>query len=102
MDLAGHDRFKSSGRRADPPDACLRIGEALLGAAWAALASARVESVDIHLRSGSDIRGVIAVRIDGAIAEASVRAGQWTHAFGVEDVVLVRHTPRGGRRGECG
>ena len=96
MDLGGHERF-GIGQPALRETAGFRTGTALLAAAWSALASARVESVTIHLRSGPVIEGVLQLRMDGAIAEASTRAGQFSHAFAVEDVVMIRHIPRGGR-----
>lgn len=70
----------------------------LIATAWAALATARAETVDIHLRSGTTVHGVMALRVDGPIGEASTRAGQWTHVFALEEVMLVQHVPRGGRR----
>lgn len=76
----------------------LKVGESLLATAWVALASARAEAVDIHLRSGAMVTNAIAVRINGAIGEASTRRGHWTHAFAIADVVMVRQIPRGGRR----
>lgn len=100
MDLAGHDRFsRSSASQAD----LAQMGESLLAAGWAALASARAESIDIHLRHGPVITGVLAVRIDARLAEAATTctvSGQlvWTHMFAVEDARMVQFTPRGGRR----
>jgi hypothetical protein len=96
MDLGGHERF-GGGRAIQRETAAFRTGTALLATAWSALASARVESVMIHLRSGPVIEGVLQLRMDGAIAEASTRSGQYSHAFAVEDVVMIRHVPRGGR-----
>lgn len=97
MDLGGHDRFgaKAASFR---DTAAVRNGTALLATAWSALASSRVESVNIHLRSGPVIEGVLQLRMDGAIAEASTRPGHFSHAFAVEDVVMIRHIPRGGKR----
>lgn len=97
MDLGGHDRFGAASASLRGT-AAQRTGTALLATAWSALASSRVESVTIHLKSGPVIEGVLQLRMDGAIAEASTRPGQYSHAFAVEDVVMVRHTPRGGRR----
>ncbi len=88
MDLSGHDHFV----RAGP------LGQTMLAAGWAALASARAESLDIHLRGGQVIQAALAVRVDGRIAEASVQRGQWTHVFCIDDVTMVRIVPRGGRR----
>ena len=93
MDLAGHQMFRDAGARAESPGS---VGRALLARGWAALESARAESVDIQLRSGPLVRGVIALRVDGQVAEASTRRGEWTHAFALEDVALVRNNPRGG------
>jgi hypothetical protein len=62
-----------------------------------ALASTRTEAVDIHLRTGHLIEHALAVRVNGRLGEAACRAGQWTHAFAVEDVVLIRCVPRGAR-----
>jgi len=74
------------------------IGQALLAVAWAALAAVESEAVDIHLKSGAVVPGAIALRLHGAVAEASTRRGTWTHTFAAEEVVLVQHVPRGGRR----
>ncbi len=99
MDLAGHHRFSTNadGRNSPGVDRW-RTGELLIATAWAALAASRVETVDIHLRSGAIIHGAMAVRVDGPLGEASTRAGQWTHVFALEEVMLVQHVPRGGRR----
>jgi len=99
MDLAGHHRFTTDaqgegGAAADRQ----RTGALLLASAWAALATARAETVDLHLRTGLVIKAALAVRVDGPLGEASTRAGQWTHMFALEDVMLVHHVPRGGRR----
>lgn len=75
--------------------ACTGAAARLLAFGWAALAGGRAEAVDIRLREGGAIDGVLALRIDGGVAEASTRAGVWTHAFRVEDVVLVRAVARG-------
>jgi hypothetical protein len=96
MDLGGHERFGAAG--VSPRDTpALRTGTALLASAWSALASSRVESVNIHLRSGPVIEGVLQLRMDGAIAEASTRPGHFSHSFAVDDVVLIRHFARGGK-----
>jgi hypothetical protein len=97
MDLGGHDRFKGASAQLRDT-AAVRIGTALLAAGWSALASSKVESVTIHLRSGPIIEGVMQLRMDGAIAEASTQPGRYSHAFAVEDVVMIRHIPRGGTR----
>lgn len=103
MDLGGHQRFREGMGHADarvcetrPAEGRGNIGRALLARAWAALESGRAESVDIHLASGPLLRGVIALRVEGQVADASTRRGEWTHAFGLEDVALVRSNPRGG------
>ena len=100
MVLAGHRRFREGGERSDreaPGSAGSgAVGRALLARAWAALESTRAESVDIQLRSGGLVRGVIAIRVDGQLADVSTRRGEWTHAFALEDVALVRSNPRGG------
>lgn len=98
MDLGGHNRFRESVDRPDARGGENRcgIGRALLARAWAALESGRAESVDIQLASGALLRGVIALRVEGQVADASVRRGEWTHAFGLEDVALVLSNPRGG------
>lgn len=99
MDLAGHHRFSTGSDGQGHACADRRqTGELLIATAWAALASARAETVDIHLRSGSVVHAVLAVRVDGPLGEASTRAGLWTHVFALEDVLLVHHVPRGGRR----
>lgn len=111
MDLSGHPRFLHSmsevssdhGRPAWSGDdrrrrEILCVGQALLASAWAALRASDIEAVDIHLKSGAVIAGAIALRLHGNIAEASIRLGQWTHAFSAEEVALVQHIPRGGRR----
>lgn len=95
MDLSGHQRFRESGDRADARGASA-IGRALLARAWAALESTRAESVDVQLRSGGLVRGVIALRVEGQVADASTRRGEWTHAFALDDVALIRSNPRGG------
>ncbi len=111
MDLSGHPRFLRPTEEAmDGPArptwtgedrrrreiAC--IGQALLASAWQALAASEAEAVDIHLKGGSVIAGAFALRLHGAVAEASTRRGLWTHAFAADEVVLVQHIPRGGRR----
>lgn len=96
MDLGGHQQFGTSAAFVRP-SAAAQTGAALLATAWSALASSRVESVSIHLRSGPVIDGVLQVRMDGPIAEAATRAEQYNHAFAVEDVVMIRHLPRGGK-----
>ncbi len=96
MDLGGHQRFGVGSAPAARESAAQRTGTALLATAWSALASSRVESVSIHLRSGPVIEGVLQIRMDGMIAEAATRTGHYTHAFAVEDVVLIRHVARGG------
>lgn len=110
MDLSGHPRFLRAATEVAGPgqdawtgeDRRRRdahcIGQALLAAAWAALSAGDVEAVDIHLKSGAVVAAVIALRLHGAIAEASTRRGLWTHAFAADEVVLVQHVPRGGRR----
>jgi hypothetical protein len=95
MDLGGHQRF-GAGAAAARETAAMRTGTALLATAWSALASSRVESVCIHLRSGPVIDGVLQLRMDGSIAEAATRAGHYSHAFAVDDVVMIRHVARGG------
>lgn len=95
MDLAGHQRFRESGERSDARSAAA-VGRALLARAWAALESTRAESVDVQLRSGGLVRGVIALRVEGQVADASTRRGEWTHAFALDDVALIRSNPRGG------
>ena len=78
-------------------DRC-RTGESLLAAAWAGLASARYEAVDIHLRTGQVITNVLNVRIDGVLGEAACRRDEWTCIFAVEDVVMIRRIARGRRQ----
>lgn len=96
MDLGGHQRFGTSAASARQ-SAATHTGAALLATAWSALASSRVETVSIHLRSGPVIDGVLQVRMHGPIAEAATRAGHFSHAFAVDDVVMIRHVPRGGK-----
>jgi len=96
MDLGGHQRFGTSAGSARL-SAAAQTGTALLATAWSTLASTRVESVSIHLRSGPVIDGVLQVRMDGSIAEAATRTGHYNHAFAVDDVVMIRHVPRGGK-----
>ena len=93
MDLAGHQRFRDGADRADGRNGA--VGRALLARGWAALESARAESVDVQLRSGALVRGVLALRVEGQVAEASTRRGEWTHAFALDDVALVSSNPRG-------
>ncbi|MFN7173895.1 MAG: hypothetical protein ACK4MT_04190 [Thermaurantiacus tibetensis] len=102
MDLSGHRQFLDAiaardpeGEREAPPPA---TGPALLLAAWSALQSANVEAVDLHLRSGTVVRGAIRVRLSGPIAQASTRREGWSHVFPVDDLALVRLIGRGGRR----
>lgn len=98
MDLAGHQRFRDSVEKPDGrgSDGRGAIGRALLARAWGLLESGRAESVDIQLRSGALVRGALALRVDGQVADASIRRGEWTHAFALDDVALVRGNPRGG------
>lgn len=93
MDLSGHERFRTAERPAD----ARAQGMSILANAWAALASAAAERVDIHLRSGQIVSGALDIRLDGPLAEAATQLDQWTHVFAVEDVVLVRKVPRGSR-----
>lgn len=93
MDLGGHSAFRQG---ANAQSATVRVGLSLLATGWSALASGRVESISIQLRSGLLIDGVLAIRMDGLIAEASTRTGHYTHAFAVDEVVMVRQIPRGG------
>lgn len=100
MDRAGHYCFAPSlpGPQNTPVAERWRAGEMLLATAWTALSSTRSEKVDIHLRSGAVIQGALAVRADGAVGEATTLRGQWTHMFALEDVMMIHHVPRGGRR----
>jgi hypothetical protein len=98
MDLAGHSRFSSGADEQTARSDRWRTGELLIATAWAALATARIETVDIHLRSGAVVPEALAVRVDGPLGEASTRAGQWTHVFPLEEVVMIQHVPRGGRK----
>lgn len=111
MDLSGHPRFLHPARELSTERAAdswagddrrrreIRcIGQALLASAWQALAASEAEAIDIHLKSGAIVSGVLALRLHGGIAEASTRKSYWTHAFAAEEVVLVQHVPRGGRR----
>lgn len=100
MDLSGHGAFRNDGKSRDAAgrDAAGRAGARLLTAAWVALSSGRMESVTLHLRSGPLVEGVLQLRVEGAIAEAATKPGEWTHLFAVEDVVLVQQVPRGGKR----
>ncbi|PZU48545.1 MAG: hypothetical protein DI568_07070 [Sphingomonas sp.] len=93
MDLSGHSVFRQG---ATSQSAGARIGLSLLATGWSALASGRVETISVQLRSGTLIDGVLAIRMDGLIAEASTRAGHYTHAFAVDEVVMVKQVPRGG------
>ncbi|MCG2841521.1 hypothetical protein L6Q21_11070 [Sandaracinobacter sp. RS1-74] len=95
MDLSGHRRFREG--VADWGEARGRdcVGRTLLARGWAALESARAETLDIELRGGGVVRAVLALRVEGGIAEASTRRGEWTHIFALEDVALVRCNPRG-------
>lgn len=94
MDLSGHQQFR---RGSMDPNGRARLGETLLAAGWAALASARAEALEIRLRNGARVSGVLALRIDGALVEAATLRGQWTHYFAVADVAMVQVIPRGGR-----
>jgi hypothetical protein len=96
MDLGGHDSFRTGGSLPAREQAPAQVGLSLLATAWAALGSGRTESVSLLLRSGGLIEGVLAIRMEGAIAEAATRPGHFTHAFAVDEVVMVRQIPRGG------
>jgi hypothetical protein len=100
MDLGRHEQFSREQpyRARAAADAPMSAGQALLAAAWAALATARAETVDIHLRGGAVVTGCTAIRVDGRLGEAATRRDVWTHLFPVEEVALVRLNPRGGRR----
>lgn len=92
MDISPQHLFRDAQMEAESR---FSTGESLLAAAWAGLASARHEAVDIHLRTGQVISGALNVRIDGRIGEASCRRGEWTHLFAVDEVVLIRRLLRG-------
>ena len=112
MDLSGHQRFRDAFAAALEPSvpvlpprmAAVRpsvpdsVGPALLLAAWSALQSARIEAVDLHLRSGLVIAQVVRLRLSGPIAQASTRLTGWTHLFPVEELALIRLVARGGHR----
>jgi hypothetical protein len=108
MDLSGHQLFHEAlaaaldprAREAAPrrPQAPEAVGPALLLAAWSALQSARIEAVDLHLRSGQVISHVVRLRLAGPIAQASTRREGWTHLFPVEELALIRLVARGGHR----
>lgn len=95
MDLAGHHRFQ---RDAPLPASGTAQSEAMLAAGWAALATARAETLEIRLKTGAAVPGILALRIDGTLVEASTVRGQWTHYFPVADVSLVQVVPRGGAK----
>lgn len=101
-DRAGHYCFAPSapGPKNSVVAERWHAGEMLLASAWTALSSTRSEMVDIHLRSGAVIPGALAVRAEGAVGEATTLRGQWTHMFALEDVMMIHHVPRGGRRGD--
>lgn len=90
MDLSGTARPELPGA----PE--MGAAHRLLAFGWAALASGRAEALEIRLRDGVEVEGVLALRIEGAVVEAATRAGAWTHAFRVDDVLLVRAVARGG------
>lgn len=73
-------------------------GWQLVSLAWEALQARRAESVDIELRGGTLIEGLKDIRIDGAIAEGSLRRDSWDHGFALSEVIRVRLIPHGGRR----
>lgn len=107
MDLSGQQLFRDAlaaamepPRPAPPPRAAgpESVGPALLLAAWSALQSARIEAVDLHLRSGLVIPHVVRLRLAGPIAQASTRRSGWTHLFPVEELALIRLVGRGGHR----
>ncbi len=95
MDLSGHQGFAHAREQAGADDPKTN-GRALLALAWAALSSARAESVDISLRHGAILRGVRDVRVRGALAEARTSTLLFDHGFLVADVIHVRLIPRGG------
>lgn len=93
MDLGSHRQFNTA-RASDPMGA----GWQLVSLAWQALQERRAESVDIELRGGTLIEGLRDIRIDGAIAEGSLRRGIWDHGFALSEVIRVRFVPHGGKR----
>lgn len=98
MDLSGHEAFRAAVPRSESapaPPAPFQTGRQLLIAAFSALASPATESVVLHLRSGLVIDGVLDIRLEGILAWAATRRGQFTHLFPVEEVVLLRRVPRG-------
>lgn len=97
MDMPAPHQFRQSGD-ATAAAGRFRTGELLLAAAWAGLASARYEAVDIHLRTGQVIANALNVRIDGVLGEAACRRDEWTHVFAVDDVVMIRRIMRGRRQ----
>jgi hypothetical protein len=80
------------------PDDSIAVGPALLLEAWAALQSARIEAVDLHLKGGTVIHRAVRLALIGPVARASTRRDGWSHLFPVSDLVLVRLVPRGGWR----
>lgn len=87
---------RTTDRLEDRPRPGLVPGQTMMAAAWASLKTARAEAVDIQLRNGPLISGVIAVRVEGPVAEVSIRAGHWTHLFPLDEVQMVHIVPRGG------
>ncbi len=89
MDLSGHSKFRERFAEERNP------GLSLLANGWAALAGGGIERLEIHLRGGQVV-SAIEIRIDGNVAETSAVPGSWTHAFAVENVMLIRKVLRGG------
>jgi hypothetical protein len=104
LDLSGHPQFLAPAPSLSPlteetagTDG-LALGPTLLFEAWAALQSARIEAVDLHLRGGTIIHGAVRLALIGPIARASTRLDGWSHLFPVADLLMVRLVPRGGWR----
>ena len=67
-----------------------RAGRAVLQTGWNALQRGKIECLNVVLRNGTKIDGVVELRIAGPIVEAATRRGAWNHAFTLDQVSLVR------------
>lgn len=65
-------------------------GRALLSTVWQRLCNGEIECIDVHLRSGPVVTDLIALRVYGPIAEGAQGHGDWSHAFALDDVAVVR------------
>ena len=78
-------------RSDDVPDTpATAAGRMLLGAVWERLLAGEIECIDVTFRNGGVLTDIIAFRLCGAIVEAAITRGTWTHAFALDEVAMVR------------